>query len=630
MRDMLSLGSHGYVKTVGVFLIAIALIAGMVGCGPTPGQYELIIASTAGGSVTTPGEGVFAYDDGTEVDLVAEPYQYYEFVEWAGDVDNIADVSAAQTTITMKDYYAITAIFELEEGLRSLTISSTPGGLVTAPGEGTFVYDEGTVVDLVAEADEGYQFVSWTGDIYPPSIADARDATTTLIMYHDYSITANFAVPTLVRNWHDLNAVRDNPPGIYILMNSLNSTTPGYEELAGPTADGGKGWQPIGGFAGTFDGGGHNISDLFINRPDESGAALFGGVPQGGAIMNLGVVNATVTGDRSVAALAGYVGDTVTNCYSVSSVNGSSRVGGLIASNHGTVTDCYSISSVNGWDDAINREGAGGLIGFNRGTVNNCYSVSDVNGHRAVGGLIGWNYGTVSNCSAAGSASSSNNDAGGLIGWNYATVSDCHATGTATGWHAGGLVGYNFGGYGYCVVTNSYSTGDVAGIMCCAGGLIGSNRASTVTSCYSTGRVTGDDHVGGLVGRNTESSVSQSYATGRVTGDDYVGGLIGENSLSIVTSCYSTANVTGNDYVGGLVGRNPDGAVLTSFWDTETSGQATSDGGTGKTTAEMQDIATFSGATWDIVAVGNPGIRNLSYIWNIVDAATYPFLSWEP
>ena len=53
-------------------------------------------------------------------------------------------------------------------------------------------------------------------------------------------------------------------------------------------------------------------------------------------------------------------------------------------------------------------------------------------------------------------------------------------------------------------------------------------------------------------------------------------------------------------------------------------------GGTGKTTAEMQDIATFSGATWDIVAVDNPGTRNPSYIWNIVDTETYPFLSWEP
>jgi hypothetical protein len=44
----------------------------------------------------------------------------------------------------------------------------------------------------------------------------------------------------------------------------------------------------------------------------------------------------------------------------------------------------------------------------------------------------------------------------------------------------------------------------------------------------------------------------------------------------------------------------------------------------------MQDISTFTGAAWDIIAVANPGERNTSYIWNIVDGETYPFLSWQP
>jgi hypothetical protein len=86
--------------------------------------------------------------------------------------------------------------------------------------------------------------------------------------------------------------------------------------------------------------------------------------------------------------------------------------------------------------------------------------------------------------------------------------------------------------------------------------------------------------------------------------------------------------VSGNVDVGGLVGWN-DATVSTSFWDTETSGQATSDGGTGKTTAEMQDTATFSGAGWDIIAVALDE-TNDAYTWNIVDDETYPFLSWQP
>jgi len=89
--------------------------------------------------------------------------------------------------------------------------------------------------------------------------------------------------------------------------------------------------------------------------------------------------------------------------------------------------------------------------------------------------------------------------------------------------------------------------------------------------------------------------------------------------------------VSGNlSSVGGLVGSTVYGNVTNSFWDTETSGQVTSDGGTGRTTAEMQDIYTFSAVGWNITAVANPDIRNLAYIWNIVDDVTYPFLSWQP
>jgi branched-chain amino acid transport system substrate-binding protein len=73
-----------------------------------------------------------------------------------------------------------------------LTISSTEGGLVTTPGEGTgsFTYDEGEVVDLVATPDEYYRFVNWTGDV--GTVADVNAARTTITMNGSYEITANF------------------------------------------------------------------------------------------------------------------------------------------------------------------------------------------------------------------------------------------------------------------------------------------------------------------------------------------------------------------------------------------------------------------------------------------------------
>ncbi len=151
--------------------------------------YDLTVSSSGGGSVTEPGEGVFTYDEGTVVDLIAEAEEGYRFVEWTGDVGTIADVYAATTTITMNGDYSITAEFV---AIYDLTISSTGGGSVIEPGEGVFTYDEGTVVDLIAEAEEGYRFVEWTGDV--GTIADAYAATTTITMNGDYSVTANFVV----------------------------------------------------------------------------------------------------------------------------------------------------------------------------------------------------------------------------------------------------------------------------------------------------------------------------------------------------------------------------------------------------------------------------------------------------
>jgi len=184
--------------------------------------------------------------------------------------------------------------------------------------------------------------------------------------------------------------------------------------------------------------------------------------------------------------------------------------------------------------------------------------------------------------------------------------------------YIGGLVGVNRG-----TVSNSYSTGSLTGVSW-VGGLVGQNDG-TVSNSYSTGNVTSDSGAGGLMGGNT-GTVSNSYATGNVAAEVGAGGLMAANS-GTVSNSYSSGSVTGNDNVGGLVGYS-EGTISNSFWDKETSGQTTSAGGTGKTTAGMQDIDTFSGAGWNIITVAL-NETNLAYIWNIVNGVTYPFLSWE-
>ena len=170
------------------------------------------------------------------------------------------------------------------------------------------------------------------------------------------------------------------------------------------------------------------------------------------------------------------------------------------------------------------------------------------------------------------------------------------------------------------------------------GGLVGSNQGGSITTCYATGSVSGTNCIGGLVGysESDAAAVSNCYTTGSVSGTGYcTGGLVGYNFWGTISNCYATVSVSGNDHVGGLVGlsevEEPDMSeppmpvpveapwlVINSFWDTQTSGQTASSGGTGKTTAEMQTISTFCYAGWDFVNV-----------WNMPWAGGYPILAWQ-
>ena len=389
---------------------------------------------------------------------------------------------------------------------------------------------------------------------------------------------------TEIRDWHELHAIRDNLGGHYLLMNDLDATTAGYQELLSPTVNQSNGWEPIGiyerggsfdPFVGIFDGQGYEIRDLFIDRPDEVGVGLFGAVVaegEGGVIENVGVVNANVTGDSGVGGLVGLNGGTVSNCYCTGNVTGESRVGGLVGLNTDIVNNSSSSGCVTGYSLLV-----GGLIGYNTGNVSNSYSVARVTGGMGAGGLVG------------------GNDGG--------TVRNSYSSSSVTGdKYVGGLVGHNW------------------------------NWDAVVGSCYSNGNVTGNSSVGGLVGYNDYySTVDTSYASGSVTGNSSVGGLVGYNRAT-VSSCYSSGSVAGNSSVGGLVGSNND-TVSNSFWDREASGMETSDGGVGKTTTEMMDITIFTDTRteglndpWDITAVAH-GETDDAYAWNIVDGESYPFLS---
>ena len=166
-------------------------------------------------------------------------------------------------------------------------------------------------------------------------------------------------------------------------------------------------------------------------------------------------------------------------------------------------------------------------------------------------------------------------------------------------------------------------------------GLVGENAlGGTVTSSYATGAVTARfiGYAGGLVGWNDGGTIRNSYATGEVNGFEKVGGLVGDNNGTVRNS-YATGGVDGNADVGGLVGDNDEGTITNSFWDTETSRQAASAGGTGvigKITAEMKAIATFTGPGWPIVS-GWQAFDGSTRVWGICGGfnSGYPYLLWQ-
>ncbi|MHC4103911.1 MAG: GLUG motif-containing protein, partial [Planctomycetota bacterium] len=211
----------------------------------------------------------------------------------------------------------------------------------------------------------------------------------------------------------------------------------------------------------------------------------------------------------------------------------------------------------------------------------------DAGSGKFVGSLVGQLVnGTVTKCYVKGGSVSGRYYTGGLVGMNYGTITNCYTSGSFTG--------------------DKYT-----------GGLVGESFSGTINNCYTTGSVSGRYVIGGLSGNNSGTMIN-SYSTADVTGDDIVGGLTGYNRNSI-KYCYSTGTVFGNLAVGGLVGSGHYESVLGCFWDIQTSGQASSSGGTGKTTDQMKDLNTF--LYWGVCV--NEGV------WTIDDGNDYPRLAWQ-
>ncbi|WP_448664718.1 MBG domain-containing protein [Sphingomonas sp. CJ20] len=273
-----------------------------------------------------------------------------------------------------------------------------------------------------------------------------------------------------------------------------------------------------------------------------------------------------------------------------------------------------------------------GLFGqIGSGSVSNLTVAGSVRGLNA-GLLAGANEGTISNVATYGSVgntgAASAGSLGGIVGTSSGTITGSTSSASVTGGDysvVGGLVGLNDG-----FVIGSYATGAVtAGVDGRAGGLVGHNSSGTIEGSFATGNATAsasNAQSGGLVGLNA-GDIVDSYATGIAdAGAGDAGGLVGAN-FGRVTKSFATGTVSStSSRAGGLIGSN-SGTVNSSFWNTTSSGttvgaaSGATAGITGRTTAEMTSLATFSGAGWSIDDAGGTAST-----WRIYAGFTAPLL----
>ncbi len=411
---------------------------------------------------------------------------------------------------------------------------------------------------------DGYPFLAWQGyEHFPPAgtepIGEGISSNPYIVSNLDNLLWAS----SHVESWDK-----------FFRMASNVDATDTYLWLDG------DGFRPIGNismpFTGTFDGNEYRISNLHIDRPDDSYQGLFG-VAQSAAIYDLRVTNVYINGYNRVGALIGSVtGSYVLRCRSTGDVIGyNTRIGGLIGQvgSSSEIEECSSSCSVDGLNET------GGLIGrFMNSTLVSSYATGSVEGTFDGGGLIGVasNGAHVDNCYATGPVEAANGAAGLISVINDTNVSSCYCMNT--------------------VESDNVRAGGFAGIV---------EGTSQVSNCFNQGTINLTNIViGGFAAQISETAV--------------------------IEDCYSVCAMNGSSSeVGGFVGEifdTPD--IFNCFWDEDVSGITSSAGGTGMTTTDMQLMDTYYLAGWDFIDEFYNGSDNYWGL-NASENGGYPFLSWQ-
>jgi hypothetical protein len=418
-------------------------------------------------------------------------------------------------------------------------------------------------------------------------------------------------------------------------------------------------------FTGTFDGDGHIISNITISQSPDSynSTAMFRRCVSGATIKDLTVTGATVVGTspnntQSYSAILvgeNAYGSIISNCNvngaltHTHTMAGKYAMAGIIAgANNGTVIGCTASGTVSATATTGSYLALGGIVGEQAGgksssqigTVENCTSTVTITNLTAdpniacyVGGIVGIlsasvsNANEIRNCHYNGTINFSTTrtntttHVGGIVGNSNGAIAhsssrgniDANSAGTSAGsavFDVGGICGFIYN----TTVDNSFADCDIRvnyGDVAKVGGAFGVTQSTAINNCYARGSLFDVKH-----------NSSTLYF-------NYGGGFTGYFYLGAVTNCWCATDTfgAGNAHIKGF-GTSITVTPTGCFWDKTTSGiTAANTGATGKTTAEMQTLSTFTSAGWDFVGETANGTED---IWRMcIDGVNYPLLWWQ-
>ena len=298
-------------------------------------------------------------------------------------------------------------------------------------------------------------------------------------------------------------------------------------------------WTPIGTmlveegrpFQGTFDGGGHQITNLKISNGGQ------------------------------YAGLFGYTeGAVIKSCNVTGKINGYNCTGGIVgyANNNTHILNCSFQGNVEG-----DGEERGGIVGHTSSgcEVSGCFVTGTVTGDREVGGIAGSGVGTIKNCYALADVTATGVNAGGIAGHAYhVTIENCYYSGNVSARNdAGGIAGFVSGSIiKNCVsLAKSVTDGD------CVNRIVGDvSRVEnvTLTSNYGYNRtklvVYGKEGYADIDTTDVKQGTTVFVSKGKIMTDvpnqtlfDWeTNGFIAANGWSIPIDAYKLPSLHGGEY----------------------------------------------------------------------------------